>query len=94
MKITLKTNGGRTLAAGLPYPTCAHVTVGEHDCPECGDDLLAVRCPVYTTSHDTMQGDAVAMCCGATVGRLTVKMATLFGIEEDRRTMHGRARVY
>lgn len=44
--------------------------------------------------YDTITGRAECARCRSKVGVLTVKVVTLFGLEEDRRVLHGRPRVY
>ena len=45
-------------------------------------------------SRDTYRADAHCLACGETIGVLRVKMSTIFGIEEDKRVLNGRCRVY
>lgn len=44
--------------------------------------------------YDTLTGPAECARCRTRVGTLVVKVPTMWGIEEDRRVLHGRARVY
>lgn len=44
--------------------------------------------------HDTVTAPALALCCGAKVGVVTVTLSTIFGLDEDERVLHGRPRVY
>jgi len=95
MKITLVTDSGERLSMREPYPDAGHVVPSKDidtPCPHCELPLQA-RCPVFTTGHDTMRGRAVC-ACGEGVGTLTVKVETIFGIEEDNRVLNGRCRVY
>jgi hypothetical protein len=48
-----------------------------------------------THDHDTYRAPAHCCSCGVHVGTITVKVSTIFGIEEDDRVLnHGRCRVY
>jgi hypothetical protein len=85
-------------SASLPHEGANHVRV-DGPCPACGaEDAGAFAClgqkSEQVIGHDTIEAPALALCCGATVGRLVVKLGTLFGVEEDRAVLHGRARVY
>lgn len=44
--------------------------------------------------RDTVTAPALALCCAAEVGTVRVELSTIFGLEEDERVLHGRARVY
>lgn len=70
-----------------PFPCC-----DEH---EDGRPYPKTRIRAVPTSHDfdTHHCNAVALCCGKTWGRITVKVDTMFGIDEDR-AVCARARVY
>ncbi len=95
MKITFIIGGdtresrARRVDATLPYDGCYHVTVDE-PCPSCEHESpLKLRGRGEYHSHDTYHATAVALCCGVAVGKLEVKVNTLFGIEEDRAVLNG-----
>lgn len=100
MKITVNINAGR-YNANVPFEGADHVVVGGVDkCPSCGRECeketpFKVRgTGNHPIDHDTFSANAVALCCGAWVGTIRVKVDTIFGIEEDRRVLNGRCRVY
>jgi len=55
---------------------------------------LQVNLPRYQIKHDRYIGTAQCTRCRRDVGQMTVKVDTLFGIEEDNAVLNGRARVY
>lgn len=77
----------------LPHSSADHV-MPEGKCPECGQEEWKVQGGETTRGHDTYSAPARCVLCGERVGTLVVKMDTLFGLEEDERVLHGRARVY
>jgi len=94
MKITVTTSGG-VFKARLPYDGAGYVVVSGLECPECNaEGGLRVRGPSPVTDHDTMRSRAVCADCDQGVGHITVKFNTIFGIEEDKRVLNGRCRVY
>ncbi len=99
MKITLTLADGRELAAKLPHADAARVYVGElPKCPLCKEThpegLPVAGKGNHTEGHDTFAARAHTLCCGGEIGILRAVVSTIFGIEEDRRVLNGRARVY
>lgn len=88
MIVTIRLDGGDVVAA---TPCGSYVTTSV-ECPS-GGHYLDAYAPQSTRGHDTIEGDAVCMACGAHVGRLVVKASTIFGLEEDA-AVGLRARVY
>lgn len=85
------------LAAGthtlpLPTPGSAAVDVGV-PCPHCAKPLRATG-RNRRREHDRYTADAACVECNALVGRLVVKVPTLFGLDEDDAVLNGRPRVY
>lgn len=80
----LKTNDGA--------PTATVKT----ECPSCATSPLEVSGRgMHIGARDEYHADAVAKCCGADVGRIVVRVSTMFGLEEDHAVLvHGRPRVY
>jgi hypothetical protein len=71
-----------------------HVTVPPFTCSACGQCTDAVLGgPRRIAGHDEYRADAHAGCCLAVVGELRVRVATLFGLEEDE-AVGARCRVY
>jgi hypothetical protein len=66
------------------------------DCPSCkSSSPIEVRGRGITRhDHDTCYAVAEHIKCGASIGELRVKVSTIFGIEEDRRVLNERCRVY
>ena len=63
-------------------------------CSSCQAEHPAVRGTGITHhDHDTYYASAVAVCCGAGL-RMETRVSTIFGIDEDRAVLNGRARVY
>lgn len=86
--------GERRIKATLPYEGCDHVTIDE-PCPSCEHESPAkLRGRGHYHSHDTHHATAVALCCGVAVGKIEVRVSTIFGIDEDERVLNGRCRVY
>lgn len=97
MKITLHTTDAQRLKMREPYVKAAYVEGREGTaCPHCKASPIRARSNEHIVVHDReVHGSAYCMNCEETVGKLVVKMNTLFGLEEDRRVMiHGRCRVY
>lgn len=72
-----------------PFPCCDRYADGRL--------YPKTRVTAVPTSHDfdTHYCGAIALCCGKKLGRIEVKMETIFGIDEDRRVLEfGRVRVY
>ena len=57
-------------------------------------DHLSVRMVTRCETFDGWDGIGVCTRCQRTVGEMTVRVSTLFGVAEDRAVLHGRARVY
>ena len=93
MKITLTTNEGRRLVGSLAFPEAEQVDFKLADA-HCGGEHLTARGGDPTIDYDTYTSKAVCAVCGDHLGTLTVRVNTLFGIEEDQRVLNGRARVY
>jgi len=68
------------------------------DNPDCMEEAyqgpLKVRLPNPSRGHSTYSGAAECTRCRQKVGNMTVKINTLFGLEEDDRVLNGRCRVY
>jgi hypothetical protein len=64
-------------------------------CSACGADapIEVSGCGITSHDHDTYYADAAHVGCGKVIGRLSAKVETLFGIEEDE-AVCARARVY
>lgn len=79
-------------------PMHGHHTYGVFGvaCPECKTNPARVsgRKGTMTHDHDTYKSEAGCYDCQAPMGTITVKVATLFGIEEDEAVLMGRWRVY
>lgn len=82
-------------AARCPYFNADHVIV-EGACPVCKATPFSAGGVKGTMArgHDTFEARAGCLVCGVVSGKLVVKVDTIFGIEEDERVLHGRARVY
>lgn len=97
MKITLiigddttKEGQAKRITAALPYKNCDHVIIDE-PCPSCEHAApTKLRGRGYYHSHDTHHATAVALCCGVAVGKLEVKVSTIFGIAEDQEMLSGK----
>ena len=98
MKIELITEDARTFECTLPYEGCQYVNVeapnGHKGCPDPGDGVLRIYGGAVTEGYDTFEARAFCGRCHGRVGTLRVTVSTMFGIEEDRRVLYGRARVY
>lgn len=78
----------------VPSPDADHV-LPEGRCPACSAAPWRVSGgPQREVDDRVLVARAACRSCGAWVGELHVRFATLFGFEEDRRVLHGRARVY
>jgi hypothetical protein len=96
LKITVDV-GGTTLKATHPQPGAEHVVVELEACPNCrkAAPLRVLGRAKRIESHDTYAAEAIALCCGTTIGVVRVKVETLFGLDEDEAVLtDGRARVY
>ena len=93
MKIKL-TMGGKVYIARRPFPECEYVEV-PGEAPHCDGITLQVKGDGdVVTGYDTYTVDALCARCKEPVGILVTTVKTLFGIEEDRRVLNGRCRVY
>lgn len=94
MRVTLRFED-RTYSAQAPPPGAPAAEVPALACPHCGEQpLRAAGRGIRETTHDTYVADAACQACGGAVGTLRAQVDTIFGIEEDERVLHGRARVY
>lgn len=86
MEIKVIDSNGRSHPARVPFDGADHV-------------LAQVCCGKIVGSnprapeHDTYESDAHC-ACGKPVGKIRVRVSTIFGIEEDERVLYGRCRVY
>lgn len=90
----------------LPYPSSREAIVDDiHECPACGVKFpldgqgqpfppFKVKGKNARHTHDTYVSDGVALCCERYVGKLEMKVDTIFGIEEDERVLNGPWKVY
>ncbi len=92
MKIKVITLDDQSFDATLPYDGAAFVTIER--CPLCGVADCNVVGRETTHTHDVYQAEAKALCCEKRIGRIEVKVDTVFGIEEDERVLGGPWRVY
>lgn len=91
MTITVQLADGRVVPAKLPHADCAWVET-DIECPS-GGHYLDVRSDERRRGHDEYTGRAYCMTCKREVGTLRVKVATIFGLEEDE-AVQQRPRVY
>ena len=64
-------------------------------CPSCKATGAEVRGQgIERHDHDTYYAQALCLSCGERIGTLETTVSTIFGIEEDRAVLQGRARVY
>lgn len=99
MRIWIKPDDGPRVPAYLPYAEARYVLVSREDAQafhaECVDhDGLSVQGGTPTIGHNTYTCKAFCACCRQPLGVMTVRVSTLFGIEEDDRVLNGRFRVY
>lgn len=95
MKVTVNVTGVGVRSAAAQNAESEYVIVNSA-CPLCRRSILrasGLGFPV-ATGHDTYESDARCIDCQQVIGRITVKVDTIFGIEEDNAVLHGRARVY
>ena len=95
MKITIKQHNGGTRSLRQPYEGADYLIAsnGDPTCYRCGT-VFKLRVPRYRTEHDRYIGAGRCVSCDADLGTVTVRVDTIFGIEEDRRVLDGRCRVY
>lgn len=100
MQIVWITEQGEELECTLPYPTAQKVIVEAAGCcPKCGaQEGKGQRALFCGNPEEHNWGySGIAACAGCHTplgGVIEVRLATLFGLEEDRRVLHGRCRVY
>lgn len=94
MKITLAHANGKTYAGRTPYLNAPFAVIANAPPCKCGEDEVRVYSKSPTINHDKVTGDAFCRYCDAPAGRLTAKVETIFGIEEDQNVLNGRCRVY
>ncbi len=95
MKVTLTLRDGTTRAAKVPYEGADHI-IADGACANCKSspfNIIGIAASMRH-DHDTYHSDAGCLNCRAVVGRLAVKVSTLFGIEEDERIQSMGVRVY
>lgn len=73
-----------------------HVGIASGECPGCGATPFCVQgsSPRRMPDDRTIRSGGRCVSCGDAVGYLYAQPDTIFGLEEDERVMHGRARVY
>lgn len=93
MKLEFKTKE-KAMEIALPAPGSAFAVV-EIDCPNCGEEgPIKVAGTTQVEEGRQIKSQAQARCCGRPVGELVLTEDSLWGIEEDRAVLEGRARVY
>lgn len=100
MRVSFKPTEGARLNCSVPFDGCAFVTAPGR-CPACGIqeeqdgrfNLQGVPGAMRKT-HDEYIAPARCVACQANIGEITLKVNTIFGIEEDERVLGGQARVY
>lgn len=95
MKIAIHIEGEtEPREASLPDRSSSFV-VASGACPLCRHaPLHASGSGEQVTGHDTITSACVCRTCDKRIGSIVVTMDSLFGIEEDRRVLNGRCRVY
>ena len=95
MRVTLALLDGTVVRVPTPMPGTDRA-VAPCACPACGAPApIEVRGRgIGRHDHDTHYAQAEHVQCGALVGELRATVDTLFGIDEDRRVLNGRPRVY
>jgi hypothetical protein len=64
-------------------------------CPHCHKGLrIFGRHGTKSRGHDYIEETALCSICQKPVGRIRVIIPSLFGLEEDKRVLNGRCRVY
>jgi hypothetical protein len=91
VKVSLVVDG-KAYACKLPHSTSSFADVSGWTC-ECGGTQVRGG-GVEHHDHDTYYANAHCTKCSKPVGKLTAKVDTLFGIDEDELVLHGRPRVY
>ncbi len=95
MQIYLRREGREDIPLVEPYDGAPYVENSRlHACEGCEECM--VYCRTCETVDDRRKiGTALCYLCDELVGGvLVVEIDTLFGIEEDRRVLMGRPRVY
>lgn len=91
MTITISIEG-KAYPAKPPYETATFADVGGGWKCRCGSSRTSGRGMHH--DHDTYRSTGHCTDCGVELGPIVAKVSTIFGIEEDERVLHGRARVY
>lgn len=100
MQIVWVKEDGTEVECAQPYPTAAKVVAtADGCCPKCQareeGGKRALFCGNPEELHWGWRGIAACAGCHAPVGgTIEVRLATLFGREEDGRVLSGRWRVY
>lgn len=93
MRITLITPEGIEMEAVRPYEDAGFVRIAA--CPTCEAPGASIRADKSSwRDEETLEGEAYCLECQKLCGTLRVTIGTIFGLEEDRRVLHGRCRVY
>lgn len=93
MIIWLTLESGKRIDLTLPFPGAKYVVGQPSTC--CIEEETAVYSrEKVIDSHDTYAGTALCARCHKPVGKLRVRVSTIFGIEEDEEVLNGRCRVY
>jgi hypothetical protein len=94
MRVTFKQGNRPAVACSLPYEGCRYVVPSAPvTCTSCDHVFEKLQGGRVEHDHDTYR--APVRCPeGHLAGELRVRVDTIFGIDEDRRVLSGRARVY
>ena len=93
MKTTLVMADGRHKVV-TPYEGAAYANVPDVDCPHCKKPLQVQGTGKHIDSYDTYAATAICTACEKAVGKLEVKVNTLFGLEEDERVFSMGVKIY
>lgn len=90
-----RTPDGSTVAVTVPYDDAPHAEA-DTACPVCKAPapILVAGTGKRIVNDREVHADGYHLACKAHLGLLVAKPDTLFGLEEDRRVLHGRPRVY
>ena len=95
MKVWLEINRANGSIEKRNVDPQGHVGVAIGACPGCNvEAFVIVGGNRRIENRDTYKADGRCKQCGDAVGHIYAKVDTFFGIEEDERVLHGRARVY
>ena len=76
----------------IPGPT---VGKAEGQCPGCGVTPFLIKgTGIHKHDERTMRAGSHCVACDDPVGYVYARVDTIFGLEEDRRVLAGRCRVY